>query len=50
MHRTSVEQWLSERGIVLEQGFVPALKDCVRAYKKDWPRHGDIRPLRLLKT
>lgn len=34
MHRTSVEQWLSERGIALEQGFVPALKDCIRAYKK----------------
>ena len=34
MNKTAVEQWLASRDIMLEQGFVPALKDYANAYKK----------------
>ena len=41
MLRASVEQWLTEHGITLGQGFVLALKDYAWAYKKRpasaWP-------------
>lgn len=34
MNKRLIDQWLSSHGITLEQGFVPALKDYARAYKK----------------
>lgn len=34
MNKRLIDQWLSSHGIMLEQSFVPALKDYARAYKK----------------